>query len=137
MGFSLPPLLGRLWVEVANGGFGPGYGLLGLNGGCAADVVNLTLPDLYRLYVELGAFRLRDFLSIICASAFWQLLTGNPLVSEPQKPELAFARGLRPADLTFAGPSPAPISAAFYLKVRPLRAFTVSVAIAGVGLVPV
>jgi hypothetical protein len=29
----LPPLLRRLYLEVANGGFGPGYGLLGLRGG--------------------------------------------------------------------------------------------------------
>jgi len=31
LGFALPPLLRRLYGEVANGGFGPGYGLLALN----------------------------------------------------------------------------------------------------------
>ena len=46
LGFSLPPLLSRLWVEVANGGFGPGYGLFGLEGGHAHEQ-GLTLVDQY------------------------------------------------------------------------------------------
>jgi len=33
VGFPFPCLLRRLWTEVGNGGFGPGYGLLGLEGG--------------------------------------------------------------------------------------------------------
>jgi hypothetical protein len=33
VGRSLPPLLKRLYLEVGNGGFGPGYGLLGLRDG--------------------------------------------------------------------------------------------------------
>ncbi|EFH82016.1 SMI1/KNR4 family protein [Ktedonobacter racemifer] len=33
LGFSLPPLLRLLYTEVANGGFGPGYGILGAEGG--------------------------------------------------------------------------------------------------------
>jgi hypothetical protein len=33
LGFGLTPLLRRLYVDVANGGFGPAYGLLGLHGG--------------------------------------------------------------------------------------------------------
>ncbi len=36
LGFELPPLLRRLFVEVANGGFGPGYGLSGV-AGCGTD----------------------------------------------------------------------------------------------------
>ena len=32
-GRSLPSLLRRLYLEVGNGGFGPGYGLLGLRDG--------------------------------------------------------------------------------------------------------
>src|SRR5688572_7984728 len=32
-GAPLPPLLRRLYLEVGNGGFGPGYALLGLRGG--------------------------------------------------------------------------------------------------------
>jgi hypothetical protein len=34
-GRPLPPLLRRLYLEVGNGGFGPGYGLLGLRDGHA------------------------------------------------------------------------------------------------------
>jgi len=33
IGFSLPPLLRRLYLEVANGGFGPDEGILGVRGG--------------------------------------------------------------------------------------------------------
>ncbi len=33
IGCQLPPLLRRLYLEVGNGGFGPGYGMLGLRGG--------------------------------------------------------------------------------------------------------
>jgi hypothetical protein len=33
VGHPLPPLLRRLYLEVSNGGFGPGYGILGLRGG--------------------------------------------------------------------------------------------------------
>jgi hypothetical protein len=33
----LPPLLRRLFTEVANGGFGPGYGILGVEGGHCDD----------------------------------------------------------------------------------------------------
>jgi hypothetical protein len=37
LGFSLPPLLTRIYTEVANGGFGPDYGLIGLAGGHLDD----------------------------------------------------------------------------------------------------
>ncbi|MBC8101961.1 MAG: SMI1/KNR4 family protein [Cytophagales bacterium] len=47
LGFSLPPLLKRLYVEVANGGFGPGYGIAGLDG-CGADEGNSDLLALYQ-----------------------------------------------------------------------------------------
>jgi hypothetical protein len=47
LGFAFPPLLCRLWVEVANGGFGPGNGLFGLEGGHQSDAAHQTLPDLY------------------------------------------------------------------------------------------
>src|SRR5260221_14743324 len=33
LGFALPPLLRLLYTHVANGGFGPGYGLFGVIGG--------------------------------------------------------------------------------------------------------
>jgi hypothetical protein len=33
LGFSLPPLLRLLYTQIANGGFGPGYGITGVIGG--------------------------------------------------------------------------------------------------------
>ncbi|MEW2625747.1 SMI1/KNR4 family protein [Streptomyces sp. NPDC048106] len=33
IGFRVPPLLRRLYLDVANGGFGPGRGVLGVRGG--------------------------------------------------------------------------------------------------------
>jgi hypothetical protein len=47
MGFALPPLLRCLYLEVGNGGFGPGYGLYGVSGGFEDDQQGMTLPDLY------------------------------------------------------------------------------------------
>jgi hypothetical protein len=38
IGFSLPPLLCRIYTEIANGGFGPGYGLIGIEGGFTDDL---------------------------------------------------------------------------------------------------
>jgi hypothetical protein len=43
-GAPLPALLRRLYAEVGNGGFGPGYGVLGLRGGHTAS--GLTAVDL-------------------------------------------------------------------------------------------
>jgi hypothetical protein len=46
LGFPLPPLMKRIYVEIANGGFGPGYGLIGLTNGVPDDTGN-TAPDIY------------------------------------------------------------------------------------------
>lgn len=46
IGHTLPRLLRRLYLEVGNGGFGPGYGILGLRGG--HHVGGQTALDLYR-----------------------------------------------------------------------------------------
>ncbi len=48
IGFPFPPLLRRFWIEVANGGFGPGYGLFGIEGGFFEDSSGLTIVELYR-----------------------------------------------------------------------------------------
>ena len=37
LGFPLPTFLGRVYREVGNGGFGPGYGLIGLPGGFTVE----------------------------------------------------------------------------------------------------
>ncbi len=51
LGYPLPPLLRRLYLEVANGGFGPGYGILGLRGGHGVAPTG-TAIDLYRRFRE-------------------------------------------------------------------------------------
>lgn len=45
-GQPLPRLLGRLYLEVGNGGFGPGYGILGVRGGHTDDLHH-TAVDLF------------------------------------------------------------------------------------------
>jgi len=49
LGFDLPPLLRRVYTEVANGGFGESYGFLGLVGG----PLNEDEQDAVALYLEL------------------------------------------------------------------------------------
>jgi hypothetical protein len=46
IGFALPPLLRRLYQEIANGGFGPGYGLIGVAGG-ATDDIGQNIADIF------------------------------------------------------------------------------------------
>jgi hypothetical protein len=46
MGLSLPPLLVRLWVEVANGGFGPATGLFGVNNEPTSPL-SQSIPSVY------------------------------------------------------------------------------------------
>src|ERR1700690_934790 len=47
IGFRFPPFLTRVWTEIANGGFGPGYGIFGIDGGLAEDRTGLTTTALY------------------------------------------------------------------------------------------
>ena len=51
LGFVLPPLLRRLYAEVANGGVGPGPGILGVKGGQKNDH-GKTVEDLYAEMLE-------------------------------------------------------------------------------------
>jgi hypothetical protein len=46
IGFALPPLLRRVYLEVANGGFGPASGIFGVEGG-QPDADGRTLGALY------------------------------------------------------------------------------------------
>ncbi|MFF3686650.1 SMI1/KNR4 family protein [Streptomyces sp. NPDC002187] len=48
IGFPLPPLLRRLYLEVANGGFGPREGILGVSGGRAQG----SFWDIAELYQD-------------------------------------------------------------------------------------
>lgn len=45
LGLSLPPLLRELYLQVANGGFGPSDGVIGLPGGATED--GRSLAELY------------------------------------------------------------------------------------------
>jgi hypothetical protein len=49
VGHSLPALLRRLYLEIGNGGFGPGYGILALRGGHTDDQGNTALDLLAEL----------------------------------------------------------------------------------------
>ena len=42
LGFKLPPLLQACYGQIGNGGFGPGYGLIGLQGGADSDFGTLV-----------------------------------------------------------------------------------------------
>jgi hypothetical protein len=37
LGFRLPSILQTIYLNIANGGFGPGYGLIGIKGGSESD----------------------------------------------------------------------------------------------------
>jgi hypothetical protein len=47
LGFALPPLLKRVYQEIGNGGFGPGYGLYGLGTDLAEGRYPAALEGLY------------------------------------------------------------------------------------------
>ena len=49
LGFALPPLMKPIYQEVGNGGFGPGYGLIGLTNG-VPDETGKTGPATYELF---------------------------------------------------------------------------------------
>ncbi len=51
LGFALPELLRQVYLRVANGGFGPGYGLLGVGHGATDDLGN-TADSLYDLFSQ-------------------------------------------------------------------------------------
>jgi hypothetical protein len=65
IGFSLPPLLVRLWIEVANGGFGPGYGLFGVNNEPASPLSE-SLPNSYFQWIADGSLKWRLRIVPIC-----------------------------------------------------------------------
>jgi len=46
LGFTLPPLMKRIYIEIGNGGFGPGYGLIGLTNGAPDDIGKIA-PEIY------------------------------------------------------------------------------------------
>ncbi len=49
LGFELPALMKRICTEIGNGGFGPGYGLIGLTNGIPDDL-SMTGPTIYQQF---------------------------------------------------------------------------------------
>jgi hypothetical protein len=47
LGFSLPPLLRRIYLEVGNGGFGPSDGLIGVSGGAVTYAHHYDIVEWY------------------------------------------------------------------------------------------
>jgi hypothetical protein len=68
MGLSLPPLLVRLWTEVANGGFGPAYGLFGVDNEPASRFREIfqSIPDAYVRWIADGSLKWRLKIVPIC-----------------------------------------------------------------------
>ncbi len=56
LGFGLPPLLRECYLEIANGGFGPGRGVMGVDAGHCSDYGNIvaTYKMLERDHREMG-----------------------------------------------------------------------------------
>jgi hypothetical protein len=53
LGFQLPPLLREIYENLANGGFGPAYGLVGLAGGYTfEDLGDLPLVEYHRMIIS-------------------------------------------------------------------------------------
>lgn len=50
LGFALPATLRAIYLDVANGGFGPGYGVMGVEGGFTDDR-KMTVVDRYRAFL--------------------------------------------------------------------------------------
>lgn len=49
LGFRLPDILKDIYTGIANGGFGPGYGIMGVDGGFTDDM-DANVVSLYRSY---------------------------------------------------------------------------------------
>jgi hypothetical protein len=49
LGYTLPSLMKRIYIEIGNGGFGPGYGLIGLTNGIPDDT-GKTGPAIYEQF---------------------------------------------------------------------------------------
>ncbi|HEX5105386.1 MAG TPA: SMI1/KNR4 family protein [Pirellulaceae bacterium] len=59
IGFKLPELLRAIYLKVGNGGFGPGYGIMGIKGGARLDGCTLEkcYANMIKLETENGTWR--------------------------------------------------------------------------------
>lgn len=89
IGFPLPDLLRRCYLDVGNGGFGPGYGVLGVGGGHPDDLGG-TAVDLYRKWrtSSAEARTLPDGLLPIC---HWAVASTRSSTARPTKPRCGHA----------------------------------------------
>jgi hypothetical protein len=102
LGFALPRLLQRIYVEVGNGGFGPGYGLMGLPGGFTDDLGN-SVVDSVRSFREFTPHWPRELLPLChwgcaiysasdCSQPDAPVLTVDPSDSDHGAPVAEFVR---------------------------------------------
>ncbi|KYG21793.1 hypothetical protein SE92_17345 [Bradyrhizobium sp. AT1] len=63
--FRLPPLLRRIYADIGNGGFGPGYGLIGLTNGVPDDT-GKTAVEIYEMLRSASELAWPDGLLPIC-----------------------------------------------------------------------
>ena len=70
LGFAIPELLKSIYLNVANGGFGPGYGLIGVAGGHRSDLGSLveTFDDIAK-----GA----QYLGLNCPPSYYRFAAGG------------------------------------------------------------
>lgn len=67
LGFQLPGLLKACYVEVGNGGFGPGYGIIGVESGYASDHGDLIQTyNLFQRSEETEGKKWRDGMLPFC-----------------------------------------------------------------------
>lgn len=68
LGFELPELLKSCYLEISNGGFGPGLGIIGIENGCRSDLGNIvqTFLEISNSFVTTGK-EWKPFLLPFCA----------------------------------------------------------------------
>ena len=52
LGFPLPPILRALYAQVANGGFGPGFGIVGALGGFSCSSIGGNIVEAYHALMD-------------------------------------------------------------------------------------
>ena len=90
-GYRLPRLLRRLYLEQANGGFGPGYGVLGVRGGHTDDMHNTALgyvqkprPDVERSLWPLCHWGCGIFSYVDCSDGAGTIWASDPNPGAPE-----------------------------------------------------
>lgn len=91
LGFSLPPMLRLLYTQVANGGFGPGFGIIGAaNGYPGADHVPGNIARRYQWEINF-------------ANALRQLYKGGWVSLKPESRQVLWEDGIGSQELWESG----------------------------------